>query len=146
MTKPQKSKSLDRETGNEYLFQLPKFSYFSIPPFLLLSLYKFYCFVPKLVQGNFRKFTLSAGDIVLSAISALLIGIPVLITMGRPLFASFFRLRIPERKPFDFASLHSMFRLPDSISKSHRWFVPVYYGSFVVYFCGTIVILIWRSR
>ena len=90
---------------------------------------------PKALQ----EWSLTPSRIVLAVVLAVtfvvLIQIPLTVTFVRALWVLFRHLRQRGRivTGADMLWILSMFRLPQPFCRSHHWFVPVYYGSFVAW-------------
>ena len=126
------------------ILQLPTVTYFSIPPFIWISLVGNFYEFQNLVANQVPDFSLSTTEIAVTAIYTVLIWIPIFITMVRFMFLCIVRRH---RLSNGFAVLFcilSMFRLPDSFFRMHRWFVPIYYGSIAALFVAPLCFAAWR--
>jgi len=83
-------------------------------------------------------------DIVLSCIAVILIGIPAFFVLVGALLLCFMRRRHPSVWTADVLWILSMFRLPQRIRGSQRWFVPVYYGSIGVALITPLALAVWQ--
>lgn len=106
--------------------ELPAITYFSIPPYICTLLI---LMVNDLGRAAVDRVSVpSALQIVVGCVGAVVIGIPVLVAIARVMFTCTSR-RIVTRSVSEALWMTSMFRLPASISQSHPWFLPMYYGS-----------------
>ena len=125
--------------------QLPTITYFSIPPFIWLSLVNTFNDLqhwPNVAQ--IPDFSFSMTEIVVHVCATVLIGIPIFFTMVRMLFLCIMRrLQMPHRFPEALWML-SMFRLPVDLRLRHSWFVPVYYGSIIAMIILPFGIATWH--
>ena len=131
--------------------RLPAVTYFSIPPYIWICLAMMLNDLEHLTSTQGPAFPPSPFEIVVGAIAAVLIGIPIFVTMARPMFFGIMRRRKP-LNPFrdslsEFFWMLAPFRLPESFRESHRWFVPIYYGSLVALLVvplGAGGLVLWR--
>jgi hypothetical protein len=121
--------------------ELPTITYFSIPPFLWINwvgLASVPCSVPLDLAPRF-----SSAGFLLEIVFGVLVGIPVFVAIVRATWVPFFR----RQKPDYFEGLNrffATFRLPASLAKSYRWFVPVYYGSLIAIVPMFFALVLWR--
>jgi len=67
------------------------------------------------------------------------------VTIVRAFFFSLITRRNNASKgPADALWLLSMFRLPESFRRAHRWFVPVYYTSIAAALIGPVALAAWH--
>jgi len=127
--------------------QLPTVTYFSIPPFMLLTLVMLFR-----QQPTFNQVTLaSMGQIefalavIFMVIFMALVGIPVWVAGVRGMFL-YHRHRNGPATMADLLWILMMFRLPEGFCRTHRWFVFVYYGSLVTAFIGHLGVGGWHLQ
>lgn len=119
--------------------ELPAVSYFAIPVYVLVLL------AGSIWHSAFRTDTfdgvgsISAFEIVVLVAFAGILGIPIALLWMKSLFQS---VRNGSSRSYfaEVAWLLSVFRLPDSIRRKHRWFVPVYVGA-LYGFCTIVPVL-----
>lgn len=126
------------------VLQLPLITYFSIPPLLCYSLFTMRKLVEQLVSREMPNFRFSLADIAVYCIAIILIVIPGIMAMIR---AEFFR--IIRRQEFSSRAAamnwsYSIYQLPESVRRSYRWFVPIYYGSIATWVIGLFVLTAWH--
>lgn len=125
----------DSATGDTVrpALQLPTVSYFCMPFFCCFLMYVNFRQVMELEvlqQPDFRPSPLEIAGI---AAGAVVIGIPTLFLWLRDIYLDIVRRRTHSR-PWNVAELLrplTVFRLPESIRRSHGWFAIVYYGTIV---------------
>lgn len=119
--------------------ELPAFTYFSIP----LLIWTYLVFGLLAAPNEFiMERQPSPLRVALDIMAGVLVSIPMGIVMLRWMFFQLIRrhkLRGAQDWPL------KMFRLPQTLRERHRWFVPVYYGSFVALPVGFFGIVIWHA-
>ncbi len=124
--------------------QLPVLTYFSIPPVLCLGLILQFNKIQQLRNNQIPEIALSPFEIVMVCALFILVLVPISFTMCRQALTIFRTRRFDPSNIFsEYLFFLSMFRLPESIGKSHRWFVPVYYGSFIAIMFAPIGAAAW---
>lgn len=124
--------------------QFPSVTYFSIPPYICVSLIMMLKDLAHLAANRMPDFAPSPIEIVVYCIALALIGIPMFFTMVRAMFFCIIRRRNLSNSLAELLWMLSMFRLPESIRRSHRWFVPVYYGSIGALLIAPLGFAAWR--
>ena len=128
------------------ILHLPAVTYFSIPLYIWWSSFVLtFDFYQRLNRAAFQVpvFAPSTSDIAAWAIGLVLIGIPIFVTAVRFMFLCIIRRHQPPNTIPGFFLILSMLRLPDSFFRMHRWFVPIYYGSFAVPFVAAFGCTAW---
>ena len=113
--------------------ELPTITYISIPLFIGVFLVEMAIRYVGVDMGMPEE-TPSPLAIATLCLAIPTIGVPVFVAMVRLVYSSISRARHSASDPRNVRSLLrmlSMFRLPRSICRSYRWFVPLYYGSLV---------------
>lgn len=124
--------------------QLPLVTYFSIPVCIGLFVARAIVVALDLKLGQASVFSWSPIDVLLYCIGLLSIGIPMLAVTFRAMYLCLMRRRRPPTGVAALWWLLSMIQFPEDLRQSHRWFVPVYYGSFVVWLLTPPILLAWQ--
>lgn len=118
--------------------RLPNITYFSIPPYTWFCLYMMFNDFEASLSPVLHQ---SPITIVVYCFASVLISIPMGFTMVR---ASFHRRHNLSSNLADALWLLSVFRLPESIRESQRWFVLVYYGSIGAMLVASLGLMGWN--
>ena len=124
--------------------QLPAITYFSIPPYIWLTLIMAFNRLEHLAGNQVPDLSPSPIDIVVCCFAVVLIGIPSFFTMAHAMFFCIVRRKNPSNSLAELLWKLSMFRLPETLRRSQRWFVPVYYGSSVALLIAPLGYGAWR--
>lgn len=123
--------------------QLPTVTYFSIPPTIWICLAVMPRDLQRFAAHRMLEFSPSPGEIVVQAIVAVLVGIPIFLTMVRAWFLCIIRRYNASNGLAELLWILSMFQLPESFRRRHGWFVPVYYGSLGALFIAALGFVGW---
>ena len=124
--------------------QLPTVTYFSIPPYIWIFLIMMFNDLEHLAANQVPDFSLSPMEIMVYCIAMVLIGIPMFFTMVRAMFLCIIRRHNLSNSMAELLWILSMFRLPEAIRRSQRWFVPIYYGSIGALLIAPLAFGAWR--
>jgi hypothetical protein len=97
-----------------------------------------------LSAGRVPDLTLSPSHIAAYGITTILIGIPLFFTIVRAAFLCIMRRHIPSSWMVQVLWILSMFRLPDRLRRTQRWFVLVYYVSIGALVIAPTAFWAWR--
>jgi hypothetical protein len=106
--------------------ELPTVTYFSIPPYICISLIMMFNDLEHFAANQVPDFSLSPIDILVYFIATVLIGIPIFIAMARAMFLCIIRRQNLSNSLTELLWMLSMFRLPETIRRSQHWFVPAH--------------------
>jgi len=117
--------------------ELPAVSYFAIAVFAWTSfIYEAWNLrVVRFSDEPEDLLSLMPPAIALWIVAMIVIGIPMLVSITRSVVYA-----VRERELWNPVWLLKMLILPEAIRRNHRWFVPVFYASIVVYAVGPLVL------
>jgi hypothetical protein len=125
------------------VLRLPTITYFAIPVCLLMNLAILIAEFPANGTHPDTNPLSSPAKIAVFAITMLFVAFPLVFEAIRGYLASVSRKPRPQFALSDLFCAIVIFRLPEPLRRSYRWFGRVYYGSIIAYFLATIVMSVW---